>query len=589
MALDGFLLSFITAEIGEKLAGSRVDKVHEPERDEIDLVFRTKTGSARLLLSSSANSPRVHLTQAAKENPMSPPMFCMLLRKHLSGAKFTGVRQPGFERIVFLDFLTRNELGDEVPRTLAVEIMGRYSNIILMDENGRILDAVKHVDETMSRERQVLPGLRYELPPAQDKLDLLKTPSDAVVARIRNGRDSELSKAIIGAVQGVSPIVCRELSLVACGDATARVSALSEVDFSRLSGALESLRDAVASTRGRPVLVADPVTRKPLDFSFMPILQYGDAANTAEYGSFSQLLDAFYTERDLIERMTQRSREMRSVVAGAQGRIERKLQNQREELERSRGREQLRVMGDLVSANLHLINKGMTALTVGNFYEEGEPQVTVKLDPSLSPARNAQKYYHDYRKASAAEKYLKEQIQSGEEELTYLETVLDELTRVTTESGLAEIRQELVGEGYLKNRGSAKNQNKHQRESAPMRFRSDDGFEILVGRNNRQNDRLTLKTAGKGDMWLHTRNIPGAHVIVVSGGERLSDLALTQAASLAALHSKAAGSAQVPVDYTLARYVKKPGGAKPGKVIYDNFKTAYVTPDAALAERLKQK
>jgi predicted ribosome quality control (RQC) complex YloA/Tae2 family protein len=586
MALDGVFLSYLAAEIGGVLDGSRVDKIHQPEKDEIDIVFRLRSGSAKLLLSSNANSPRVHLTEISKENPMSPPMFCMLLRKHLTGAKFAGVRQPGFERILFVDFDTRNELGDEVRRTIAVEIMGRYSNIILIDEKDHILDAVKHVDITMSRERQVLPGLLYELPPKQDKLSFIDTPPDAMTARIRQGKDCELQKALIGTVQGISPIVCREISQIVCGDATAHVGGLGHEGWVKLSATLETLRDDIAARHGRPVMVFGAINHKPIDFSFIPITQYGETASTSEYAAFSKLLDAFYSERDLIERVSQRAHDMLNMVAGAAARVERKLVNQREELAQSRDRDTLRVLGDLVSANLYKLSKGMNLCCLNNFYEEGEPEVAVKLDPLLSPSQNAQKYYKEYRKASVAEKYLKEQIAEGEEELSYLDTVFDELSRAQNESGLAEIREELVGEGYIKSHSKASGIKKN-RGIAPWRFRSDDGFEILVGRNNRQNDKLTLKTAGRNDMWLHTRNIPGAHVIIVSNGEKVPDRTLTQAAILAAGHSKARDSAQVPVDYTLVRYVKKPSGAKPGKVIYDNFKTAYVTPNSELAEKLK--
>lgn len=585
MALDGVFLSYLKNEIGEALDGARVDKIHEPEKDEINIVFRKRSGSARLLLSSNANSPRIHLTGISKENPMSLPMFCMLLRKHLTGAKFHGVRQPGLERILFVDFLSRNELGDEVLRTVAVEIMGRYSNIILMDENERILDSVKHVDETMSRERQILPGLKYELPPKQDKLSLLETPPDAVAAVIRNGRNIELQKALLQTVQGISPVVCREISWRLSGDAAARTGDISSDEYKKLSLIIEKMRKDISSKTGVPFMVINPANGKPMDFSFMPIGQYENNVKTSRYDSFSELLDAFYTERDSIERMNQRSRDIVNVVNSAVGRIQRKLANQKTELEQSRGREHLRICGDLISANLYRLQKGMTSCKIGNFYEENEPEVTIMLDPSLTPSKNAQKYYNEYRKASAAEKYLKEQIVSGEEELSYLETVLDELSRVQNESGLNEIRQELVEQGYLKNRG--RNGAKHIKESAPLHFRSDDGFEILVGRNNRQNDRLTLKTASKNDIWMHTKNIPGAHVIVIADGEDVPVSTLTQAAVLAASHSKAKDSAQVPVDFTLVRYVKKPSGAKPGKVIYDNFKTAFVSPDSTLTQRLK--
>lgn len=588
MALDGIFLSFLASEIGKGLEGARVDKIHEPEKDEINIVFRKRSGSVRLLLSSSPNSSRIHFTDVNKENPMVPPMFCMLLRKHLTGAKFAGVRQPGFERILFLDFFARSELGDEILRTIAIEIMGRYSNIILIDENGRIFDSVKHVDETMSRERQVLPGLKYELPPKQDKLDITQTPPDAIAASIRNGGNCELQRALLKTLQGVSPIVCREISWKLTGDAVARTGDLSGDDYQKLSELLEKFRDDILNLRGVPFIVSNLQTGKPLDFSFMPISQYENAVKTSTFMTYSELLDAFYTERDSIERMHQRSHDMTSMVNSAIARIQRKLSNQKTELGQSRERESLRICGDLISANLHILKKGMAVCKVSNFYQEGEPEVEIKLDPSLTPSKNAQKYYSEYRKASAAEKYLKEQIASGEEELSYLETVLDELSRAQNESGLNEIRQELAEQGYLKSRGR-RNVDKRTKENPPMRFLSDDGFEILVGRNNRQNDRLTLKMAAKNDVWLHTKNIPGAHVIVLTGGKNVPDSTLTQAAVIAAVHSRGKDSAQVPVDYTLARHVKKPNGAKPGKVIYDNYKTAFVSPDEALVERLKIK
>lgn len=586
MALDGIYLSYLAAEISSALEEARVDKICQPEKDEIDIIFRKRSGAQKLLISSNPNSPRIHLTNTGKENPMSPPMFCMLLRKHLTGARFSGIRQPGFERILFVDFLSRNELGDEVTITIAAEIMGRYSNIILLDKDGRIFDSVKHVDMTMSRERQVMPGIQYELPPKQDKLNLPETPPDAVCARIRNGRDCELQKALLKTVQGVSPVVCRELAWRLAGDAGVRTAALTADDYARLSGIIENLRDNAANKRGVPFMILDAGTKKPMDFSFMTVKQYGGAVDTAGYDTFSELLDAFYTKRDAAERMKQRSHGIVSIVNSHLGRARRKLASQSEELEQSRDREELRVCGDLISANMHKLKKGMDSCIVGNFYKEGEPEVSVKLDPALSPSANAQKYYNEYRKASAAEKYLKQQIALGKEEISYLETVIDELTRAKNEDGLNEIRQELVEQGYLKNRGG-KNSSKHMKPGRPMHFKSGDGFDIFVGRNNRQNDRLTLKTAAKNDVWLHTRNIPGAHVIIAADGMRVPDSTLTQAAVIAAFHSKAKDSAQVPVDYTLARYVKKPGGAKPGKVIYENFKTAFVNPNENIVEQLK--
>lgn len=585
MALDAAFLSYLKNEINTRLEGSRVDKVHQPEKDEIDIVLRLKNGNARLLVSSNPNSPRVHFTTLNKENPMQPPMFCMLLRKHLSGAKWAGARQPDSERIIFLDFLSRNELGDEVKRTVAVEIMGKYSNIILIDENNRIIDSVKHVDLTMSRERQILPGLQYELPPMQEKLSINKTPADAIAAKIREGKDLALSKSLLSTVKGISPIVCREWSFLTCGDSDKNITSLDNDEFKKLSAAIESTRDNINAFKGTAVMVTDTVKRKPIDFSFMGVNQYGDSVKLTEYSSFSELLDAFYTERDIADRIYQRTHDMVNLINGVEGRISRKLANQKIELEKSKDREHYRICGDLVSANLYRIEKGATSCTVANFYEEDEPQISIKLDPALTPSKNAQKYYHEYRKASAAEKHLKEQLAEGEEELTYLNTVIFELSHAQSDSSISEIRAELAGEGYLKKKG--KDNSKQSREIKPLSFVSSDGFKIWVGRNNRQNDKLTLKTAGKNDVWLHTKNIPGAHVIIFAEDGEVPDSTITEAAILAAFHSKAKDSSQVPVDYTLARYVKKPAGAKPGMVIYVNNKTAYVNPDAELVSKLK--
>jgi predicted ribosome quality control (RQC) complex YloA/Tae2 family protein len=583
MALDGACLSFITAEINARLENAKVDKLQQPERDEIDITFRLRGGNEKLLLSASSNNPRAHFTYIAKENPMTAPMFCMLLRKHLSGARFAGATQPGLDRILFLNFDCYNEFGDEVRRTLAVEIMGRHSNIMLLDEKGRIMDAVKHIDETMSS-RQVLPGLYYERPPKQDKVDVTDISPHDVLMRLR-GQKGELSKALIGVLQGVSPVVCRELAQLACRDAAARVEELMPEQGERLEFFLKKLSSDIQEGRGVPVLISEAKSGRPLDFSFMEITQYGTAASVRRYDRFSRLLDAFYSERDRVERVTKRAHDMLGVITNAVERISRKLDNQRAELKTCGDRERLKICGDLISSNIFRLERGISRCEVENYYEAGSPTVGITLDPQLSPAQNAQKYYREYRKAATAEKYLNEQIEIDEKELAYLDTVFDELSRATGESEIEEIRYELTGEGYLKNRG--RRADKRMRENAPLKFRSADGFEIRVGRNNRQNDRLTLKTADKRDLWLHTRNIPGSHVIIASGGAAVPPGTLTQAAMLAALHSRAKDSSQVPVDYTLVRNVKKPSGAKPGLVIYDDFKTVFVSPDAELAAGLK--
>lgn len=582
MALDGAFLSYIAAEIGT-LIGARVDKVQQPEKDELDLSFRQKGGGGKLLLSASAAHPRIHLTEQNKENPMTAPMFCMLLRKHLGGAKLRAVRQPGLERQLYLDFDCRDDFGDEVQKTLSVEIMGRHSNIIFIGPDGKIIDAIKHIDFTMSSKRQVLPGLPYTEPPAQDKIDLLLQAPVEALQRVLAQKGS-LEKAILKSVQGLSPLVCRELCEQVTQDVSADVEMLGETGQGKLLALFTSMAERLYKHRGEPTLLMDVETGRPLEFSFMPIAQYGNRAEIRRMESFSALLDAFYIERDRVLRVSQRAHDMLQVVEHAAHRISRKLERQRAELTASVDREALKQRGDLLSANLYQLQKGMKTCTVMDFYHDNAP-LEIELDVRLTPAQNAQKYYKEYHKAAAAEHFLTEQIAEGEEELRYLETVLDEIARAGAESELAEIREELVGSGYLRRRGQKREK---LRENAPHRFLSDDGFEILVGRNNKQNDRLTLKTAAKTDMWFHTKNIPGAHVIVLAGGREVPERTLTQAAILAATHSKARDSAQVPVDYAPVRRVKKPAGAKPGMVIYEGYNTAYVKPDEALAERLQQ-
>ena len=589
MALDGVLLSFIAAEINSRLENARVDRVLQPERDELDIVFRMRKGSVRLLISASSNNPRLHFTQNPKENPASPPMFCMLLRKHLSSARFTGAEQSGFERILFLNFDCYNEFGDQVKKRLAVEIMGKHSNIILIDENGRITEAIKHIDDTMSSKREVLPGIRYELPPQQDKLNPVVAQPEEIMQRVLAIGAGELQKALLTVLQGVSPIVCRELAKQACRDTTIRTKELLPEQKERLIFFLKRFSQDIKENKGLPQLVMDAKTGKPIDFSFLDITQYGTAASVKRYDDFSQLLDAYYTERDRIERVSQRGHDFLNVITNAVERISRKIDNQLLELKACDGREQLRIIGDLISSNIHNLKRGQSHCELENYYEEDLPKLAILLDPMLSPQQNSQKYFKEYRKAFVAEKFLKEQIEAGERELKYLETVFDELSRASGENELLEIREELVQEGYLKNRAGTRRQGRMVKESPPHRFLSSDGFEILVGRNNRQNDKLTLKIAAKNDIWLHTRNIPGAHVIIRAGALKVPNSTVTQAAILAALHSHAGKSAQVPVDYTFVKNVKKPSGAKPGMVIYEDFKTAFVSPDSELSESLKQK
>lgn len=590
MALDGALLRQIKHELEGCLIGSRVDKIHQFSREEMVFVLRLRepaadgARSAKLYLSAGADSPRLHLTSSSFENPKSPPMFCMLMRKHLGSAKLLEIRQVGLDRILHLIFETRNEMGDLIELTVAIEIMGRHSNIILIDENGRVIDSIKRIDDTMSSVRPILPGVHYTLPPAQDKLDLITSTPEQIEQRLIEGKDTPLSKALLAAVQGVSPIVCREVAnYVFVGDDRV-ISEMTPDHFDRLRFFLSRVILMARDYTGTPTSVIDS-RKKPMDFSFLDIHQYGGSMFTRTYDSYSQLLDDFYTQRDNIQRMRHRSSDLLKVLANTADRIARKLSLQQKELADCSDRETWKIYGDLISANLYSIQKGDRTARLINFYDEAQSEVVIPLDPRKTPVQNAQKYYGEYRKADTAEKKLRELIEEGQQEAVYIDSVFDALTRAQTNDELTAIRAELAEQGYLRKKGSAAKKGKEPK-LAPKRYRSDDGFTILVGRNNVQNDQLTLKEARGRDYWFHTKNIPGSHTIVVSDGQEVPDSTLHQAAILAAVNSKAAESSQVPVDYTLIKNVKKPRGAKPGMVIYVSYQTAYVTPDLELEKRL---
>lgn len=577
MALDGVFLRHLKEEIGTSLLGTRVDRVFQPNRDELILAFRGFSAAYKLLISARANSARVNLTTIPVENPQQPPMLCMLLRKKLQGAKLLEITQPDLERVLMLKFDSVNELGDHVELTLAVEIMGRYSNIILVDENGKIIDALKRVDAEMSSERLVLPGLLYRLPPPQDKLSMLTCTVEEIMTRIDAlPRDMELSKALMSVLQGISPIIAREIENSAGLGHEVYVKSMTPPQRRRTEMYVTTLMETAKNVSGTPHIVIDP-QNKPKDFAFMDIRQYGSAMTVSEKKSFSEMLDAFYAERDQIERMRVKSQDLLRLLANHADRLSRKIANQQAELSACAERDTLRIKGDLLSANMYAIQKGETSVKLQNFYDENLAELEIALDPALTPQQNAQKYYKNYRKAKTAEEKLTEQIGLAQTELTYIDSVFESLALAENERDLNEIRAELAEQGYVRRRAGKKKQ-KQPALSAPLKFKTSDGFTVLVGRNNRQNDKLTMKDANNNDIWFHTKNIPGSHTVLVTDGKAPTETAMEEAAVLAAQHSRAKDSAQVPVDYTQIRYVSKPQGAKPGMVIYVQYKTVYVDP-----------
>lgn len=582
MALDGVFLCCLKNEIQEKLENTRIDKVFQPSAEELVIAFRGREKSLKLYLSARVQSPRIHFTDVKLENPATPPMFCMLLRKRLTGGKFLGIRQNGAERVLYLDFDCVNELGDVVGLTLAAEVMGKYSNIILIDHHGKVVDAIKRVDLSMSEIRPILPGIVYTPPlPLPDRIDMMTGDVGEIVSRATLS-DRPLADALLGCTLGLSPLLCREISLRLTGttDGCGNLDENGKEKLKTLLFRLQRMAKGEEPAKGYVVYKED---HTPLEYSVIPILQYG-ALEATETESFSALLDEFYREKDAKARLKQRSLDISRSLSTGMDRLTRKLAAQRQELLSCGDRDRYRVYADLIHANMHAIPKGAASCELIDYYDPDCNMRVIPLDPALSPAVNAQKYYKLYRKAVTAEQKLQEQIEKGEQELSYLQTVADALSRASTAAELEELREELTVGGYLRRR---KNGKKSPALLKPKSFLSDDGFVILVGRNNMENDRLTLKTARNHDIWFHVKNIPGSHVVLFTDGKTPPDRSLEQAAILAAVHSKAAASEQVPVDYTEIKYVHKPAGAKPGFVIYDRNRTAYVDPDPKLAEKLK--
>lgn len=573
MALDGIFLHLLSEELKEVLIGSKVDKIHQTQKTELVLTLRTRSGAYRLLMSASGNAPRLHLTTQQIENPPKPPMLCMLLRKHLGGATLLDIQQEGLDRILKLVFSSVNELGDRVTRTLVIEIMAQYSNIILLDENDVIIDAVKRVDNTKSSVREVLPSLRYELPPSQNKLDITRNSAEEIIDAITS-KNTKLNNAILSSMEGMSPVLCREIAFRTAGmDAVA--DELTENQKIKLAFELEILKNTVLNRTLSPNAVAD-TDGKLLDFSFIPITQYGTVAQYLSYESLSETLERFYFERERLARTKSKAEDLFKNINNLIERLSKKISNQMAELEECKDREEKKIFAELINANLYRLGKGSTVYELENYYDDYKT-VAIPVKPELTPTENAQRYYKEYRKLRTAEEMLTKLIAEGREDLVYLRTVLDELSRAETEREISEIRQELSDGGFVKQ----KNQGKIKRSQPmpPLEFNAPDGFKVYVGRNNIQNDKLSLKTAMKSDLWFHIQKAPGSHVILSLDGREPTEKAMEYAAKVAAYYSSGREAGAVEVDYTEVRNLKKPVGAKPGFVIYHVYNSVLVKPE----------
>ena len=566
MAFDAFFLSAVLEEVRTKCIGARIDKIHQPSRDTLILQMHSRDYRTKLLFAANPTAPRLHLTTASPENPAEPPMFCMLLRKHLMGAKLSDVTQPPMERMATFTFDCTDEMGFPVQKKLVAELMGRTCNLYLLSPEGRIIDCLRRIGLDESAKRAALPGLNYQEPEAVTKenpagfenyVNILTSPGADVLA-----------DRLMDCFGGLSPLVCREAALYAAGDTDARIDAL-HVDAVSEKLALffhEHLNHP------RPCYYALP-DGTPKQFAFCPIRQYGDSQ---EADSFGALLDMYYTVRDRKDSMRQKSQAVRKTVQNLCTRLTRKLAIQEKELEATYDRERLRQLGDILTANIHRIVKGQTKVECEDFYDENMALIEIPISPILSPQQNAAKFYKDYARMKNAEKELTKQIELGETELHYLKSVLEELNRAQTDAELEEIKQELQAGNYLRAESGKKKVKAAKLQ--PMRFVSTDGYPIYVGRNNRQNDELTFKLARKDDIWCHASKVHGSHVIISCGGTTPPDDTITQAAQLAAYYSETTGGQNIPVDVTAVKQVKKILGGKPGMVIYHTYKTVIANP-----------
>lgn len=571
MPLDAIYLSALTGELREKIEGGRIDKVQQPEKDMLLISLRSKGENLKLLLSAGTGRARVQLTESSFENPAEPPMFCMLLRKHLVGARIVSVRQPDWERMLIMELEGHDEMGYASRKLLIAELIGRSSNIILVDGDGRIIDCMRRADFAGDALRRMLPGMIYRLPPKQDKPALMETEPEQrreLIARADPGES--MDKWLLGSFSGLSPLVCRELAYRCSGS------------FETLPQLLDAFVDSVKAGDMRPYILWDG--DKPSDFSFMKIGQYGEAMSCREEESFSQLLDSFYSRRERAEQQRRRSHQLYKTVRTMRDRLQRKLAGQSEELRRTENRDQVRKMAELVTANIYRIKRGDRVLKCQDYYDPDCGEIEIALDPLKTPQQNAAAMFREYNKLKGARSHLTGLIAQGETQLDYLNSVLEMLSLSESEKDISDIRRELEETGYIRRQSGGKQS--RIKAQAPLRFVTDDGFEVLAGRSNIQNDQLTTKLCRRTDYWFHTQKVHGSHVILRCSDREPTPLAISQAAAIAAYYSQGRDGGKIAVDYTMLRFVRKPAGALPGKVIYTDYKTVMTQADEELVKRL---
>lgn len=587
MAFDGLVVHSICDELSSKLVGGKIDKIYQPENDEIVLHIRNNKENFKLVLSASSSNPRIYLSSSyKKENPMNAPMFCMLLRKYIQSGNIVSVSQIGFERIVKITVESLDELKSKTTKDLIIEIMGRHSNIILTHEEDKIVDSIKRIPPSISRVRQLLPGIAYTLPPAQDKLDPLELISIDQFKELLQDFNGPILKSIYSKFSGISPTVSKEICFRSNLDSSMLASDLNDESFNRLHEEFINVMQSVKDANYNPCLALDPSIDKLLDFSCINLSLFNDL-KVVHNESISSIIESFYSNKDAKERINQRASDFKKSISIKLDRLYNKLKKQELELKESDNAIIYKVKGELITSYIYMVEKGMKSVEVQNFYDENCATVKIDLNPNLTPSENAQKYFKKYTKLKHAKKEISAQVELSLEEIDYLENIMLSIDNCDNLAELNDIKEELQKLGYMRGKVKSKKE-KNTLTTKPNEFLSSDGFTILVGKNNKQNDFLTLRVANNDDLWMHTKNIPGSHVIIKSDGKEIPESTIFEGAMLASFFSKSKMSAQVPVDYTLKKNVKKPNGSKPGMVIYETNSTIYVTPSEELVVKLKK-
>lgn len=576
MPFDGILTTYIAKELNSLLLGGRIGKIHQINKDAVVLQIRANSENYKLLLSSNASSPRIHLTERQYDNPDTPPVFCMLLRKHLTGGIIKGFSTIGFERILTMEAEVTDELGDRSIKKLVIEIMGRHSNIILLNSKDIIIDAIKHVDIEVNRIRELLPARTYILPPAQSKLNPAATETYEALRLGAPDCSRKTEAFLLDNLQGFSPVLCREV-LTRAGIGNERsASSLAPIELDTLIEALQNMMQSLGSGHYTPSIVFDTTDEKPVDFHCLSLTQY---QSIKKFDLISSAVDEFFTLKNNREFNNQKAHDLQKLVEKQLEKCEKRLAINIQTFEESKKYEDYRLFGELLTANIYALSKGMETASLVNYYSENGDIINITINKDKSPQENAQLYFKKYNKARSAYLYASKELEVLRNESSYLESVIFAIENTESSDQLSEIRMELFEQGYIKNSG-IKGRKLQQVSALPFRVMSKDGFEILIGRNNKQNDKLTLKTARHEDIWLHIKGFSGSHVVIRKEGKEIPDSTLVEAAQYAAWFSKARNATKTEVDYTAVRNVKKPSGSKPGMVIYVNYFSLTVTPKA---------